>query len=76
MKATSRLLKSWRIKKGLTIEECATKLNIGKNSYNSYELNISKCRLDVIDKIINLLDGDYNEFLIAYQQDKYSQNSK
>lgn len=73
MELCSKLLKSWRAKKGLSIKEFARKLGVGETTYNSWELNISRCRLDKLIEIITLLEGNMREFLFAYEQDKYSQ---
>lgn len=44
MELCSKLLKSWRAKKGLSIKEFARKLGVGETTYNSWELNISRCK--------------------------------
>lgn len=75
MELCSKLLKSWRVKKGLSIREFAKQLQVAETTYNSWELNVSRCRLDKLFQIINLLEGDINEFLFAYKQDKYSQEN-
>lgn len=69
---TTKFLKSLRARKGYTQEYVSNELCVTRNTYISYENNPLNCPLDIILKIINLLDGNIEEFLIALKQDYMS----
>lgn len=55
----TKILKVARVKKDLTIEEAAKKLNINKNTYCSYEKgNYQNIKLGTLKKMVDLLEVD------------------
>jgi transcriptional regulator with XRE-family HTH domain len=75
---STRILKSWRAKKGLSIRNLDEQnlLSVSGNTYNKYENNPGKIELDFLYEIVDVFGGDINEFFNAFQQDKKSQNKK
>lgn len=69
---TTNMLKSSRVRRGLTQENVADDLKVARITYISYENNPFNCPLDLLFKIIELLEGNIEEFLIALKQDYLS----
>ncbi len=73
---TTKFLKSLRARKGYTQEYTADELSVTRNTYISYENNPLNCPLNLIFKIVKLLDGNIEDFLIAFKQDYVSYENK
>lgn len=73
---TTKFLKSLRARKAYTQEAVSIELSVTRNTYISYENNPLNCPLDLIFKIVNLLDGNIEEFLFALKQDYMSCKNK
>ena len=55
----TKILKVARIKKDLTIDEAAKKLNLNKNTYCNYEKgNYKNIKLITLKKMVEVLDVD------------------
>ena len=65
---TQRILKSLRIKKGLTQDDFADKRNVSRQTYCGYETNPLSCPVDLLFDILEDLDGNIEEFLNALKQ--------
>lgn len=72
---TKNILKSMRAKKGLSQEETSKIMNVSRQTYQSYEANPLTCPIDTLFNIIELLDGNIEEFLFAIKQDYLSKNN-
>ena len=69
---STNALKSLRGKKLKTQQEIADKLGVSRQVYNGYENEILKCDLNLIIKILNILeatDQEIDEFFIGLKQD-------
>lgn len=73
---TKNTLKSMRVKKGLSQEEASKIMKVSRQTYQSYESNPLTCPIDTLLSIIELLDGNIEEFLFAIKQDYMSYNNK
>lgn len=76
---STRALKSLRGKKLKSQQDIANKMGITRQSYNAYENDTSKCELDVLFEILNILeatDQEIDEFLFSLKQDYLSYNLK
>lgn len=80
---STKALKSLRGKKMKTQQEVADLLGVSRQVYNSYENDTTKCELDLISKILNVLDAndlEIDDFLNGLKQDfmsyKNSENRK
>lgn len=78
MNAT-RIIKSLRAKNNLTQDQTAKLLGISRQAYNLLENNILNNELNLIFKLLKVLDSSSNElreFLDALQQDYVSYNEQ
>ena len=69
---STKALKSLRGKKMKTQQEVADLLGVSRQVYNSYENDTTKCELDLISKILNVLDAndlEIDDFLNGLKQD-------
>ncbi len=74
---TNKVIKSIRGQRLLTQDNIAEKLGVSRQVYNSYENDLLHCDLDLIMKILNVLQADSSEidsFLNALKQDYLSYN--
>ena len=72
---TSKVIKSIRGQRLLTQDNMAEKLDISRQAYNIYENDLLHCNLDLIMKILNVLnanDDEISNFLNALKQDYMS----
>ena len=72
---TNLILKGIRGKKLLTQDNIAKKLGISRQAYNTYENDMLHCDLDLVIKILDVLDAnesEIDEFLNAIKQDYLS----
>lgn len=75
---STKALKSLRGKKMKTQQEVADLLGVSRQIYNSYENDTTKCELDLIFKILNVLDAtdlEIDDFLNGIKQDFMSYES-
>ena len=72
---STRTLKSYRAKKGLTIEQTSEILGWHFNTYSRRENHPLDYPVKDLCKMVQCLDGDYNEFFDALEQD-YKSYSK
>lgn len=75
---STKALKSLRGKKMKTQQEVADLLGVSRQIYNSYENDTTKCELDLIFKILNVLDAtdlEIDDFLNGIKQDFMSYGS-
>lgn len=71
----SMAIKSYRGRILLTQDAIAEKLGVSRQMYNSYENDLLHCQLDIILKILSVLNVDdqqIEEFLNALKQDYLS----
>lgn len=73
---TTKFLKSLRARHGYTQEDVSNELSVARNTYISYENNPLNCPLDLIFRIVNLLNGNIEDFLYALKQDYMSCKDK
>ncbi len=76
---STNALKSLRGKKLKTQQEIADRLGVSRQIYNSYENDTLKCELNLIIKILNVLeatDQEIDEFLNGLKQDFLSYENK
>lgn len=76
---SSEILKSFRGKRLLSQEKIAELLGVARQTYVSYENDLIHCELDLILKILKILDvntNEFNEFLNAIKQDYMSYYGK
>ena len=69
---STNALKSLRGKKLKTQREIADKLGVSRQVYNGYENEVLKCDLNLIIKILNILEAteqEIDEFFIGLKQD-------
>lgn len=69
---SSEMLKGFRGKRLLTQDRVAELLGVSRQMYNSYENDIAHCELDLVMKILSVLDInelELKEFLNAFEQD-------
>lgn len=72
---TTIAIKSLRGKKLKTQQEMADILNVTRQTYNNYELNILKCDLELVLRILDALkctEAEFQEFLNAFKNDGMS----
>ena len=69
---TEFCLKSMRANKNLTQEQTAEMLDISRQSYINIEKNPFNAELNLMLKLISILDGNIDDFLIALKQDYMS----
>lgn len=74
---TSRTLKSFRSKKGKTLEEASADIGWHFNTYSRRENNPFSSTLINLFEMVNNLEGDFNEFFNAIEQDfkSYKENA-
>lgn len=75
----SMAIKSYRGRILLTQDAIAEKLGVSRQMYNSYENDLLHCQLDIILKILSVLNVDdqqIEEFLNALKQDYLSYINK
>lgn len=72
---TSRLIKSWRTRQGITIRDIDNNhlLSICGATYLKYENNPEKMPIEVLIEIVNLFNGTIEEFFNTFKQDKLAQ---
>ena len=61
-----------RANKNLTQEQTAEMLDISRQSYINIEKNPFNAELNLMLKLISILDGNIDDFLIALKQDYMS----
>lgn len=61
----SRILKSYRVKLGLEQSEVAEKLGVSRLTYWKYENKPYNLPIDKLLKVIEVLDGDINDFVCS-----------
>ena len=66
---TSKVLKSFRARKGLTIEEASSQINWHFNTYSRKENNPLKCSFEELGIMTKNLEGDFNVLYNALIQD-------
>jgi len=66
---TKNYLKSIRVRRNMKQEEVADLLSVSRQTYLDYENNPLQISLDILYKIIEILNGNFEEFLIAMKQD-------
>ncbi len=66
---TSRILKSFRTKKGKTLEEASSDIGWHFNTYSRRENNPFNASILEICKMTNNLDGNFEELFYAIEQD-------
>ena len=66
---STRTLKSYRARKGLTIEQTSEILGWHFNTYSRRENNPLDYPIKDLCKIVQCLDGNYDEFFNALEQD-------
>lgn len=74
---STKILKGLRAKRLLTQDAIAIKINVSRQMYCTYENNLMQCELDLIFKILNVLNVnaiELTEFLNALKQDYMSYN--
>lgn len=54
-------LKGKRVEKGLTQQQMADMLNISIQTYNHYETGSTKMTLDIIKKLLSILDCKFED---------------
>lgn len=73
---SSNILKSMRVKAGMTQDQVAELLNVSRQTYGRLENNPIKIPLNNCFEIIKMLDGNIDDFLFAIKQDYLSQKNK
>ncbi len=72
---TNKIIKSIRGQRLLTQDNIAEKLGISRQAYNTYENDLLHCDLDLVMKILNVLNAseiEIDKFLNALKQDYLS----
>lgn len=76
---SSEMLKGFRGKRLLTQDRVAELLGVSRQMYNNYENDIAHCELNLVMKILSVLDindVEIKEFLNAFEQDILSYKEK
>ncbi len=66
---SSRVLKSFRVKKGLTLEQASSLVGWHFNTYSRRENNPLNYPIDELFLMVEVLGGDFDEFFNALTQD-------
>ena len=60
----SNNIKSYRVRAGLKQYEVAEKLGVSRVTYNDYEVNPQKLKIETLEKMANIFNCDIADFFI------------
>ncbi len=71
----SNNLRSYRTRLGYTQEKMAKMLNVSRNTYNDYEVNPQKVRIETLQDIADILQCNLSDFFVQLNVTESNDNS-